>query len=604
MKQKNSIKLVIGVITALSAHCATAQTFTSGVINYEILSEENLTVAIAESDNGYTGITTADLPEKVEHNGKTYTVTAIGDWGLYGTVFEGDIVLPGTITSIGEEGLSYCEGSVVTLPPNLQEYAESAFRTCLIAGWDIAGTATLLSAVDGVLMTKDKTTIVAYPVYKPGTVYTVPEYVTSLGEFMLANGAEYLEEMVFHSGLEIGSYAFKDAGNIRRIEIPSGTTLNEGSFAGCEGVTELVLHEGIREIPKNCFFDLCSMTTLTLPGSLEKIHQNGFGFCEKLKAVSFPDNLKEIGLNSFADCYALANVDFNKLGIVGEAAFSRCALTSAIMPEVTSIGEIAFTSCTALTSFEAPKLKSLGASAFFKCSSLRDVALPDCLESIGSTAFYECSALQSLNIPASVTLMGGGILTGTASLTSVTIDPANPNYTAIDNIIYTKDLSTVTAAPCGIREWEVTLPGSVTKIGLMAFRKCATLRKLVLPSELTAIGNHAFSDCTGITSVVSHNPVPPTGCAFPEAVYTGATLYVPDGNAVSAYREAEGWKNFLDIRAEQSSSIDNITGMRDILSVEYFDLEGRQITLPSHGIFIKRTVYNDGTIRTNKAIIK
>lgn len=605
MKQKKLLSAVMGACSALLiSPVAQAQTFKSGEINYEILSEENLTVAIAESDDYYVGITTEMLPETVEYNGKTYTVTAIAEWGLYGAEFDGDVVLPATITYIGEEALTYCEGSVVTLPPALEEYEESAFYTCLISGWDIAEDAALLATVDGVLMTADKSTIVSYPAFRPGATYTVPEYVARLGDYMLYEGAEYLEEMIFHSGLEIGRFAFKDAGNMTRIEIPSGVTLSQGSFTGCEGVTELILHEGITVIPVNCFFDLCSITSLTLPQSLEKIDRNGFGFCEMLESITFPDNLKEIEMQSFSDCYALTTVDFNKLEIIGESAFVGCPLNSVFLPEVTTVGEMAFSTCSNLVSFEAPKLKTLGASAFFRCPLLNDVKLPEGLESIEGTAFYECSGLQSLTIPSSIQSIGRGILTGTTGMTSVSINGESDSYTVIDNVIYTKDLTTAVAAPCGIENWDVTLPASVTTVAQMAFRKCANLNRIALPSGLETIESNAFADCTGLTSVVSLNPIPPTGCAFPDVVYSNATLYVADDAAVTAYSEAAGWSNFTDIKFDQLTGVDDSRLMNSIIATEYYDLQGHRIDNPTNGMYIRQTKYNNGTIKTNKLVIK
>lgn len=601
MSYSTQLKLTLAIAFAGVAPAVAAQDFTSGLISYEIVSEEELTVAITEGDDYYEGLTTADLPAQVVNDGKTYTVVAIADYGLNGATFAEDIVLPSTITSIGEYGLSECEGTVVTLPAGLEEYDPTAFVACLIDGFAIDDSNECLTAVDGVLLTKDKKTIVCYPAMREGETYEVPEYVSAIGERAFQGGDEYLEEVVFHGGMTIGDFAFKDNGNILRIDLPGDIALGQGAFTGCEAVTELILGEGIREIPVNCFFDLCGLPALTLPESLEKINRNGFGFCEELEAVSFPANLVWVDENGFADCGKLATVDFGKVQTLGKNAFARTGITAANLPEVKDLGEFAFAQCAALTTVSCPAAVTIGASAFYRCTALSEVTIGDKTETLGNTLFYECPAIGSVAIPASVTSIGNGILTGTSSLTEVTVAAENAAYRAVGNIIYTADMTTVMAAPGGIADWNVVLPEGVTTVNAMAFRKCANLKSILLPSTVTELGNIAFGDCTGLAEVISLNPVPPTGCAFPDAVYADATLYVADEDAREAYKAAEGWQNFVNAAIYEADGIRSIADEESCV-IEYYDMNGRKVMNPSDGIYIERRVYPTGSVTITKTV--
>ena len=50
------------------------------------------------------------------------------------------------------------------------------------------------------------------------------------------------------------------------------------------------------------------------------------------------------------------------------------------------------------------------------------------------------------------------------------------------------------------------------------------------------------------------------------------------------------------------SSVGSITTSGDVASIEYYDLNGLRLSAPAEGINIRRTVYTDGTIMTDKVI--
>ena len=143
----------------------------------------------------------------------------------------------------------------------------------------------------------------------------------------------------------------------------------------------------------------------------------------------------------------------------------------------------------------------------------------------------------------------------------------------------------------------ITIPNSVTSIGESTFYYCKGLTSVTIPNSVTSIGDHAFWGCTGLTSVVIGNNdslgiwvqafancdslasvicyanVPPVvGLyyhdydnegnefivyygAFDEARLSQMRLYVP-ASAISAYKEAEQWKDFARIAPIVATPID------------------------------------------------
>ena len=53
----------------------------------------------------------------------------------------------------------------------------------------------------------------------------------------------------------------------------------------------------------------------------------------------------------------------------------------------------------------------------------------------------------------------------------------------------------------------VTIPNSVTSIGMWAFRDCSGLTSITIPNSVTSIGAAAFFCCTGLTSVTIPNSI-------------------------------------------------------------------------------------------------
>jgi hypothetical protein len=98
----------------------------------------------------------------------------------------------------------------------------------------------------------------------------------------------------------------------------------------------------------------------------------------------------------------------------------------------------------------------------------------------------------------------------------------------------------------------ITIPNSVTSIGLAAFYYCTGLTSITIGNSVTSIGWAAFSGCENIKEIHSKNPSPPvissgTGSAYPFYLVDGGTckVYVPTG-AKSAYLAAYGWNNFVN----------------------------------------------------------
>ena len=89
---------------------------------------------------------------------------------------------------------------------------------------------------------------------------------------------------------------------------------------------------------------------------------------------------------------------------------------------------------------------------------------------------------------------------------------------------------------------------SVSELGPQLVYNETGLTRIVIPHSVKNIGVQAFAGCTGLTRVETEASTPPTLQAkvFDAATTSTATLIVPEGCA-TAYKEADGWKEFSNI---------------------------------------------------------
>lgn len=126
---------------------------------------------------------------------------------------------------------------------------------------------------------------------------------------------------------------------------------------------------------------------------------------------------------------------------------------------------------------------------------------------------------------------------------------------------------------------EVTIPGTVTKIGDGAFAGCENLRAIYVyapePISLTAAKAHSM-----MTRAAENVPSQFEGIDF-----EACTLYVPIGSE-QKYREADGWKLFTHIVGVEAPS--GITTIRTAQNANgaIYNLSGQRLATPKKGLNI------------------
>lgn len=204
------------------------------------------------------------------------------------------VILPPSVTSIGDGAFSDCAKLTTFEASNLVSIGAEAFRGCTAL-----------------------------------TEFTVPDKVTS-----------------------IGANAFQGCTALKKVTLPAGVhTIADGLFLHCSALTELQMDSRITSIGAEAFAYCTSLTSLTLPDTVKTIGNNAFLYCTGLTALSIPDSVTSMGDKVMAGCTALTEASLGAgISKLPARTFENCtSLKTVHLPAVSQIGYAAFLGCPSLS---------------------------------------------------------------------------------------------------------------------------------------------------------------------------------------------------------------------------------------------------------------
>ncbi|MDF7799899.1 leucine-rich repeat domain-containing protein [Pontiellaceae bacterium B1224] len=204
------------------------------------------------------------------------------------------------------------------------------------------------------------------------------------------------------------------------------------------------------------------LRNLRIPSNVTHIGPVAIRSCPNLRSVIIPASVTSIGPRpvSMCDDFSEYKVDPRNPNFTAEQGMlfnkdaTRLIQCPPASPNVSTLPN---------------SLKTIGTGAFYKCKALTVLEIPDSVTRIERKAFLFCPNLETLFIPASVISIEDLPVDSCYKFKDFTVDPDNPNYSAVDGVLFNKDRSRLIQFPT-IKEGIYEVPATVTTIGEHAFQ--------------------------------------------------------------------------------------------------------------------------------------
>ena len=234
-----------------------------------------------------------------------------------------EIVIPSSVTSIGDLAFSFCRSlSEIVIPSSVTSIGDRAFCGCSslkyisipksviclngnpFAKWN--GKLECLSPnfvfEDDILFNKDKSRIISFRNQNIKS-YVIPSSVTSIGDHVFSWCSSLSEIVIPSSVTSIGKGVFSCCDSLSEIVIPSSvTSIGDSAFSCCDSLSEIVIPFSVTSIGKDAFSCCDSLSEIVIPSSVTSIGDSAFFRCDSLSEIVIPSSVTSIGDSAFYRC--------------------------------------------------------------------------------------------------------------------------------------------------------------------------------------------------------------------------------------------------------------------------------------------------------------
>ena len=370
------------------------------------------------------------------------TVRAIGTSAFGDCILLEEISLPEGLESIGVSGGDVFGGSGLTsiyIPSTVVEIANEAFWNCQqLQAIEVSPANAAFSSIGGVLFNKNQTILLKYPTARSGA-FVIPDGVTSLPE---------------------------------------------GSFAGCKGLTAIAIPFGVTEISDSLFSQCESLVNVDIPNSVTRIGHWSFYGCIELQTISIAASVVDIyGGASFQGCTGIVSFSVNSGN-----------------PNYTSEDGVLFN-------------KSQTELIMCPAKKVGDYTIPAAVSTIDYYySFRYCD-----------------------ELINIFVQPSNASYQSIGGVVFNESETELLIFPKG-RSGTYVVPSGVVTLGIHSFSLSRNLTRVVIPEGVTTIERGVFLGCRGLEEVVIPKSVSTIGTQAFDVPRSLEVIFMGDApNGIDSY---------------------------------------------------------------------
>ena len=342
MNTFHKILFVLAILIA-NCISASAIEFTVDGVRYSV-NNDNTTVTVAGYPSGSKPIGDLTIPESVTYGGISYPVTSIGNKAFFFCSGLTSVTIPNSVTEIGIRAFYNCEGLMsVTIPNSVTSIGYYAFQGCsALTSVNIPNSVTEIGdgAFDGTKWYDNQPDGLVYagPVaYKyKGTMASGTCIVLKEGTKGIAgsafSGCSGLTSFTIPSTVKyIGRQAFSSSDELTEV-VWNAVSCNidytlESShpFYSCS-IMKLIVGDKVQQIPSYLMDKQVLLKSVTIGNSVTSIGEGAFRSCSGLTSVTIPNSVTSIGKGAFEDCSGLKSVTIpNSVTSIGDMAFLGCS---------------------------------------------------------------------------------------------------------------------------------------------------------------------------------------------------------------------------------------------------------------------------------------
>lgn len=430
----------------------------------------------------------------------------IGKYAFYCCVNLRQIIIPSSVTSIGENVFLGCSSFTIfceamEMPNNWSKDWNSSTHPVL---WGCAGECGITE--NGLIWGLLKNETVAIVGLESSTTISqieIPSIVNNYTVSIITENAfrdnNTLTSVIIGNALtHIDDYAFYNCGQLTNVTIGSNViNFGKNAFSDCKMLSTIQYNaKNCADLSVTDIFSNAGLhgtgVVITIGSDVKKIPANLFysysnSSAPKIVSLIFAENstCTSIGEAAFRNCEYLSNIVFgNNLEVVGKSAFRNCDKLTSILIDgnVTSIKE----------------------SAFYDCNNLTSVVIGKKVTSIDKDAFTGCYKLVEVYNKSNLAITAGSSLLGRVG--NYALDVYTTSYTSKLSInqngyiIYTDGTEKILMGYTG-NALSFALPNDITAIYEYAFAWCDSLTSITIPNSVKSIGKAAFYSCENLRYV-------------------------------------------------------------------------------------------------------
>ena len=516
-------------------------------------------------------------------------LTSIEAYGFFET---GITLLPQLAdnVTIGQYAFSHTDLTSVRIPDGMV-LTEGVFSECVNLQTVVIGNNV---TIGDYAFSVDKDNCFSIKSYdKGGEKYFHYVFTTKLSNLVIGDNAVIgksafsfatnLKKVTLGAGATIGDYAFYNNSSLREIDLSKAISVGDYAFSGDEYNVCLDDNMSVPAVDKEGFYiteSHAARITKADLSSATSVGKYAFALCVDLKDVVLGEGLVEIPTYAFASCDALTNIDLSKVVTIGDYAFQETMnLKSVDLSSATSIGKYAFVNGDVLTNVKLnPNGCEIGEGAFcyneklttvenlefakvidkyaFAYTGLTEVDLTGC-EKLGDFAFMK-EELTDFTVKLGAALVSVGdnpfAMCRIAPFSvDVTVNFNGVDYTTksytyditdtvkvIDGSLYCKvnnGLELIVYA--GTAHDDVKIADGTVRITGYAFAG-SDVQMVTLPYTVASIGHKAFYGCDSLKCVVfSSYDAPILEEEFDKSYYDSFE-HIPGSGEYGEYTDYDG----------------------------------------------------------------